>query len=58
MSRFLLRRSTNENTSFCHVVNFLTAYKLMSFEESIPLFNSLLKKLRLSRTETESNGID
>lgn len=40
MSRFLLRRSTNENKSFCHVVNFLTACELMSLEESIPLFNA------------------
>ena len=40
MSKFMLRRDGNENSSFCHVINFLTACQIMSYEDSIPMFRA------------------
>jgi len=40
MSRFMLRRSINEDFSFCHIINFFVACQIMSLEEAHPLFKA------------------
>ncbi len=40
MSNFMLRRDVNKDRSFVHVVNFLTAYQIMSLEDAVPLFKA------------------
>ena len=40
MSTFLLRREANKDCSFTHVVNFLTANKIASYEDVLPMLKA------------------
>ncbi len=40
MSQFMLRREANKDCSFTHVVNFLVAYNIASFEDTLPMFKA------------------
>jgi len=40
MSNFMLRREVNKDCSFTHVVNFLTANNVASYEDVLPMFKA------------------
>jgi hypothetical protein len=40
MSKFVLRVRANNNLSFCHIINFFTAYEIMSLDEARPMFHA------------------
>lgn len=40
MSQFMLRREVNKKCSFTHVVNFLTAYNIASYADTLPMLKA------------------